>query len=208
MRQTVSDRRKRNLLVIIIKRYHKCHTIPFVSTTTPSTIIRYTLCHQILTFNVDDKFQTKNISNQYYFYLLYVPIATRWYRAPEILIANKKYTKGIDMWSLGCILGEMCKGKPLFPGSCTINQVENMKSKPSTWYLPVIFHEANFVFVFFLAVDWMYFIRSTCAQWERLKIGGKWFRFDTFESTDKIEQLQSKYGWITCWRANWCKRLN
>lgn len=55
-----------------------------------------------------------------------VPIATRWYRAPEILIANKKYTKGIDMWSLGCILGEMCKGKPLFPGSCTINQVENI----------------------------------------------------------------------------------
>lgn len=52
-------------------------------------------------------------------------VATRWYRAPEILIANKQYTKGIDMWSLGCILGEMCRGKPLFPGSCTINQVEN-----------------------------------------------------------------------------------
>lgn len=50
-------------------------------------------------------------------------VATRWYRAPEILIANKQYTKGIDMWSLGCILGEMCRGKPLFPGSCTINQV-------------------------------------------------------------------------------------
>lgn len=28
-------------------------------------------------------------------------VATRWYRAPEILIANKNYTKGIDMWSLG-----------------------------------------------------------------------------------------------------------
>ncbi|XP_055296591.1 mitogen-activated protein kinase 15-like [Sitodiplosis mosellana] len=51
-------------------------------------------------------------------------VATRWYRAPEILIANKQYTKGIDMWSLGCILGEMCRGKPLFPGSCTINQIE------------------------------------------------------------------------------------
>lgn len=50
-------------------------------------------------------------------------VATRWYRAPEILIANKTYTKGIDMWSLGCILGEMIRGKPLFPGSCTVNQV-------------------------------------------------------------------------------------
>lgn len=53
-------------------------------------------------------------------------VATRWYRAPEILIANRHYTKGIDMWSLGCILGEMIAGKPLFPGSSTVNQVEKI----------------------------------------------------------------------------------
>lgn len=53
-------------------------------------------------------------------------VATRWYRAPEILIASKRYTRGIDMWSLGCILGEMLLGKPLFPGSSTINQVERI----------------------------------------------------------------------------------
>ncbi|ENN77478.1 hypothetical protein D910_07354 [Dendroctonus ponderosae] len=53
-------------------------------------------------------------------------VATRWYRAPEILIANRRYTKGIDMWSLGCILAEMCIGKPLFPGSSTVNQVERI----------------------------------------------------------------------------------
>ncbi|CAB3229448.1 unnamed protein product [Arctia plantaginis] len=55
-------------------------------------------------------------------------IATRWYRAPEILIASKNYTKGIDMWSLGCILGEMLTGKPLFPGTSTVNQVEKIMS--------------------------------------------------------------------------------
>lgn len=59
-------------------------------------------------------------------------VATRWYRAPEILIANKNYTKGIDMWSLGCILGEMIRGKPLFPGSCTINQVSIMLLRCAT----------------------------------------------------------------------------
>lgn len=53
-------------------------------------------------------------------------VATRWYRAPEILIANRKYTKGIDMWSLGCILGEMLAAKPIFPGSSTVNQVEKI----------------------------------------------------------------------------------
>lgn len=44
-------------------------------------------------------------------------VATRWYRAPEILLAAKRYTKGVDMWSLGCILGEMLLGKALFPGN-------------------------------------------------------------------------------------------
>ncbi|XP_012158173.1 probable cyclin-dependent serine/threonine-protein kinase DDB_G0278487 isoform X1 [Ceratitis capitata] len=53
-------------------------------------------------------------------------VATRWYRAPEILVASKRYTKGIDMWSLGCILGEMIRGKPLFQGSSTVNQIEKI----------------------------------------------------------------------------------
>ncbi|XP_050671676.1 extracellular signal-regulated kinase 2 [Leptidea sinapis] len=55
-------------------------------------------------------------------------VATRWYRAPEILIASKNYTKGIDMWSLGCILGEMLTGSPLFPGTSTVNQIERIMS--------------------------------------------------------------------------------
>lgn len=38
-------------------------------------------------------------------------VATRWYRAPEILLGSMKYTKGVDMWSLGCILAEMIGGK-------------------------------------------------------------------------------------------------
>ncbi|KAI8127969.1 hypothetical protein FF38_04847 [Lucilia cuprina] len=53
-------------------------------------------------------------------------VATRWYRAPEILVASKRYTKGIDMWSLGCILAEMIRGKPVFQGSSTINQIEKI----------------------------------------------------------------------------------
>lgn len=53
-------------------------------------------------------------------------VATRWYRAPEILLASHRYTKGVDMWSLGCILAEMLLGKPLFPGSSTINQIEKI----------------------------------------------------------------------------------
>ncbi|KAM9738203.1 mitogen-activated protein kinase 15 [Menidia menidia] len=55
-------------------------------------------------------------------------VATRWYRAPEILLGSSRYTKGVDMWSLGCILGEMLLGKALFPGTSTINQIEKIMS--------------------------------------------------------------------------------
>ncbi|CAH1982150.1 unnamed protein product [Acanthoscelides obtectus] len=68
-------------------------------------------------------------------------VATRWYRAPEILIANRRYTKGIDMWSLGCILAEMSVGKPIFPGTSTVNQVEKIMATiptPSTEDLTVV----------------------------------------------------------------------
>jgi mitogen-activated protein kinase 1/3 len=43
-------------------------------------------------------------------------VATRWYRAPEVMLSFQEYNKAIDMWSVGCILAEMINGKPLFPG--------------------------------------------------------------------------------------------
>ncbi|KAH8094259.1 MAP kinase [Aureococcus anophagefferens] len=61
-------------------------------------------------------------------------VATRWYRAPEILLGSPVYTKGVDMWAVGCILGEMLNGKPIFPGTSTVNQLEKvleLTGKPS-----------------------------------------------------------------------------
>lgn len=37
-----------------------------------------------------------------------------------------RYTLGVDMWSLGCILGEMLLGKPMFPGASTLDQIERI----------------------------------------------------------------------------------
>eukprot|EP00178_Gracilaria_changii_P025672 TRINITY_DN79015_c0_g1_i1.p1 TRINITY_DN79015_c0_g1~~TRINITY_DN79015_c0_g1_i1.p1 ORF type:complete len:364 (-),score=57.83 TRINITY_DN79015_c0_g1_i1:128-1219(-) len=53
-------------------------------------------------------------------------IATRWYRAPEILLGSQKYDKAVDMWSVGCIIGELLGGKAMFPGTSTINQLEKI----------------------------------------------------------------------------------
>lgn len=53
-------------------------------------------------------------------------VATRWYRAPEILLSSCRYTTGVDMWACGCILGELIHGKPIFPGSSTMNQLDRI----------------------------------------------------------------------------------
>eukprot|EP00929_Paragymnodinium_shiwhaense_P064840 TRINITY_DN3253_c0_g1_i1.p1 TRINITY_DN3253_c0_g1~~TRINITY_DN3253_c0_g1_i1.p1 ORF type:complete len:449 (-),score=99.93 TRINITY_DN3253_c0_g1_i1:266-1612(-) len=53
-------------------------------------------------------------------------VATRWYRAPEILLGSTSYTKGVDLWSVGCILGELMSGKPIFPGTSTMNQLDRI----------------------------------------------------------------------------------
>eukprot|EP00442_Polarella_glacialis_P009374 CAMPEP_0115143992 /NCGR_PEP_ID=MMETSP0227-20121206/61135_1 /TAXON_ID=89957 /ORGANISM="Polarella glacialis, Strain CCMP 1383" /LENGTH=484 /DNA_ID=CAMNT_0002552995 /DNA_START=89 /DNA_END=1543 /DNA_ORIENTATION=- len=53
-------------------------------------------------------------------------VATRWYRAPEILLGSTSYTKGVDLWSVGCILGELLSGKPIFPGTSTMNQLDRI----------------------------------------------------------------------------------
>eukprot|EP01156_Anaeramoeba_ignava_P010460 Anaeramoba_ignava/a479814_110.p2 GENE.a479814_110~~a479814_110.p2 ORF type:complete len:335 (-),score=94.66 a479814_110:219-1223(-) len=51
-------------------------------------------------------------------------VATRWFRAPEIILSWKEYTKAIDVWSVGCIFAEILGRKTLFPGRNYIHQIE------------------------------------------------------------------------------------
>ncbi|XP_064338487.1 cyclin-dependent kinase 20 isoform X5 [Camelus dromedarius] len=50
-------------------------------------------------------------------------VATRWYRAPELLYGARQYDQGVDLWAVGCILGELLNGSPLFPGENDIEQL-------------------------------------------------------------------------------------
>jgi len=50
-------------------------------------------------------------------------VATRWYRAPEIMLNARSYTRSIDVWSVGCILAEMLTNTPLFPGQNYLEQL-------------------------------------------------------------------------------------
>ncbi|XP_062514279.1 mitogen-activated protein kinase 7-like [Corticium candelabrum] len=51
-------------------------------------------------------------------------VATRWYRAPELMLSLSHYTTAIDMWSVGCIFGEMIARKQLFPGTNYLHQLQ------------------------------------------------------------------------------------
>jgi mitogen-activated protein kinase 15 len=53
-------------------------------------------------------------------------VATRWYRAPEVLLGSKSYSTPADIWSFGCIIYEIIAQKPLFPGNSTLDQVEKI----------------------------------------------------------------------------------
>lgn len=44
-------------------------------------------------------------------------VVTLWYRAPEVLFGDNNYTTAIDLWSAGCIMGELMQHKPLLPGN-------------------------------------------------------------------------------------------
>lgn len=50
-------------------------------------------------------------------------ICSRYYRAPELIFGATKYTTAIDIWSLGCVLGELIIGQPLFPGTSSVDQL-------------------------------------------------------------------------------------
>ena len=50
-------------------------------------------------------------------------VVNRWYRAPELLLNCSEYTSAIDVWSVGCILGEIMTREPLFPGKDYVHQL-------------------------------------------------------------------------------------
>merc|ERR1719424_761155 len=55
-------------------------------------------------------------------------VVTRFYRAPEVVLTATRYTYAVDMWSVGCIMGEMLSGEPLFKGKDSLDQIRKIVS--------------------------------------------------------------------------------
>lgn len=75
-------------------------------------------------------------------------VATRWYRAPELIVRQSVYGKPVDMWAVGCILGELYGRRPLMPGRDLLDQfhqiVKYLGAPPSTMGLGKNYHVLPF----------------------------------------------------------------
>uniref|UniRef100_A0A1A9X199 mitogen-activated protein kinase n=1 Tax=Glossina brevipalpis TaxID=37001 RepID=A0A1A9X199_9MUSC len=72
-------------------------------------------------------------------------VATRWYRAPEIMLNWMHYNQTVDIWSVGCIMAELLTGRTLFPGTDHIHQLNlimEILGTPSDEFLKKISSES------------------------------------------------------------------
>ena len=53
-------------------------------------------------------------------------VVTLWYRAPELLLGAEKYGAEIDLWSVGCIFGELLKKEPLIQGKNEVDELSKV----------------------------------------------------------------------------------
>lgn len=51
-------------------------------------------------------------------------VVTRWYRPPELLLGERKYTTAVDMWGVGCVFAELFTKKPILVGHSDSNQAQ------------------------------------------------------------------------------------
>ncbi|XP_021367362.1 cyclin-dependent kinase-like 1 isoform X8 [Mizuhopecten yessoensis] len=54
-------------------------------------------------------------------------VATRWYRAPELLVGDPKYGPPVDVWAIGCVFAELLSGQALWPGKSDLDQIFQIK---------------------------------------------------------------------------------
>ncbi|KFM61377.1 Cyclin-dependent kinase 20, partial [Stegodyphus mimosarum] len=105
-------------LIMLLKGVAYCHSVGIMHRDLkPANLLISSTGHlKIADFGQADLFGKKeqNYSHQ---------VATRWYRAPELLYGSRSYNEAVDLWAVGCIFGEMLNKFPLFRGENDIEQL-------------------------------------------------------------------------------------
>ena len=103
------------------------------------------------------------------FHLDYV--ATRWYRAPELIVKERTYDQSIDIWAVGCLLPEMLSGDALFPGDSGNENVNKSHFSSAKIFFEIkeeYLHSLSFFHRCRSAVSSNGSMRATAARFARL----------------------------------------
>ena len=74
-------------------------------------------------------------------------IVSLWYRAPEIILGSEDYLLGVDIWSIGCIFGELMQTKPVYyckSDEEVLDRVFKFWGTPSSDNVPMLLKQRRF----------------------------------------------------------------
>lgn len=111
------------------------------------------------------------------------PVVTIWYRSPELLLGSKHYTPAVDIWSCGCILGEMLTGAPLFRGK----EAQKDKEQNGTPFEEDQFEKICELMMFPKREDWPWI--SNCPEYSQQGELRKFHRHDK----DKFQKVFNQF---------------
>jgi len=64
-------------------------------------------------------------------------VVTLWYRSPELLLGTTTYDSSVDLWSVGCIFGELLTNEPLLQGKNEVDQLSKVRALQTLPFVPL-----------------------------------------------------------------------
>ena len=115
---------KKYILFQVLKGLHYLHSADIIHRDLkPSNLLLSTQCEvKICDFGLARHLDCCSAEGN----VLTEGVATRWYRAPEVLLGSNQYDEKADMWSVGCVFAEMLMKAPLFNCSSTVSHFEKI----------------------------------------------------------------------------------
>lgn len=102
-------------------------------------------------------------------------VATLWYRPPELLLGATRYSAAVDMWSTGCILGELLTRKPTMPGRTEVQETATLLASRKGNIVIWLTHSCSYVHLI-------------CVQ----QFHARWSKFTRFSSS--VDHLLTSTG--------------